>query len=337
MLNRLIRNARRLHSELNQSWASFTPRPELETKINQVFRQGLFPSASSQQLQQALQDFYQRGLGLPSPQVLEVHSLQRAAQVFEDGPRLPVKAALLLRSLHQPGSPMKNAVNEWTRKISPVWAVPRAHQTVPLALWNHSLGLVSAQAPRWLFHHRAERGGLLERLAGRLLECGLWCAWLRADQVVALRAPRQLRVDADGALDSTRGPAIKWADGERFWAMGATALGPEFDPARVTLNDLQTAGPNRREALIDIKGYPWLLEQVQARLLDFDLEANGCPRRLLEIPLPPENVVVAVVLCPSTGKQAYLRVPPEIQTCRQAVAWTFGYEQPGQYQPWQQT
>lgn len=337
MLERLRRNARRLQSEFADSWASLSPRPDLEAETLEIFRQGRFPSASSQELRQALEDFYQRALGLPSPRVVEVQSLQRAAQVFRDGPRLPVKAALILNALHQPGSIMKGAVQEWREKIEPVWNLPRAHQTVPLALWSQSLGLVLPQAPRWLFHHRACRGGLVERLAGRLLECGLWCAWLKADQVVALRAPRHLRVDGDGALDSTRGPAIEWGDGQRFWAMGKTALEPDFDPDAVTLEDLLSAGLNRREALIDIKGYPWLLEHAPTRLLDFDLEASGCPRRLVEVHLPPENVVLAVVCCPSTGKQAYLRVPPETQSCQEAVAWTFGYEQPLHYQPWQET
>jgi len=337
MLDRLWRNARRLHSELSDGWSGLSRQPEVAAETARIFAEGRFPSAGSAELQAALKDFYQRALGLPAPQILEVHSLQAAAQAFEDGPRLPLKSALLLASLHQSGSPMKSVVTDWRRKIEPVWNLPRAHQTVPLALWNHSLGLVSAQAPRWLYHHRAGRGGLLERLAGRLLECGLWCAWLRADQVVALRPPSQLRVDAEGGFDSSRGAALEWTDGDRFWAMGRTVLGADFDPAQVTLAALQVAGLERREALIEIKGYPWLLEQAGARLVDFDLEVNGCPRRLLEIPLPPENVMVAVVVCPSTGKQAYLRVPPEIETCRDAVAWTFGYDQSDRYQPWQQT
>ena len=337
MLERLWRNARRLHAELSDGWAGLSSQPEIEAETARIFAEGRFPSAGSEQLQAGLKDFYQRALGLPAPQIEEVHSLQAAARAFENGPRLPLKSALLLASLHQPDTIMKKVAPEWTRKIEPVWNLPRAHQTVPLALWNHSLGLVSAQAPRWLYHCRAGRGGLLERLAGRLLECGLWCAWLRADQVVALRAPSRLRVDADGGLDSSRGAAIEWPDGNQFWAMGRTVLEPDFDPAQVTLAALQVAALERREALIDIKGYPWLLEQAGARLVDFDLEVNGCPRRLLEIPLPPENVVVAVVVCPSTGKQAYLRVPPDIQTCREAVAWTFGYDQSASYQPWQQT
>ena len=337
MFNRLLRNAQRLHSELSESWAGLKPRPDLVTQTTEVFRQGRFPSASSEELLQALRDFYVRALGLPAPRIVEVQSLQQAAQAFRDGARLPVKAAVLLNSLHRSSPVLSKLVLEWNQRIGLVWDLPRVHSTVPLALWSQSLGIVSAQAPRWLYHHRAARGGLLERLAGRLIECGLWCAWLRADEVVALRAPRQLRVDADGGLDSSRGPAIEWADGSRFWAQGLTALQPDLDPERVTVEHLRGANLNVREAIIDIKGYPWLLDQIPSRLLDFDLEANGCPRRLLEIPLPPENVVVAVVVCPSTGKQAFLRVPPQTQTCQEAVAWTFGYDEPGQYQPWQQT
>lgn len=36
-----------------------------------------------------------------------------------------------------------------------------------------------------------------------------------------------------------------------------------------------------------------------------------------------EPVVAVEVVCPSTGEDYLLRVPPETRTCREAVAWTF--------------
>lgn len=47
-------------------------------------------------------------------------------------------------------------------------------------------------------------------------------------------------------------------------------------------------------------------------------------RRLLQWRLWFDEPVVAVeVVCPSTGEDYLLRVPPETRTCREAVAWTF--------------
>ena len=39
------------------------------------------------------------------------------------------------------------------------------------------------------------------------------------------------------------------------------------------------------------------------------------------------------VKCPTTGQTYFLRVPPQIDRCDKAVAWTFGYEKVKDYQP----
>jgi hypothetical protein len=131
MFGRLLHNARRLHSELSQSWAGLKPRPDLMAESAEVFRQGRFPAASSQDLLQALQDFYVRALGLPAPRIVEVQSLQQAAQLFRVGPRLPVKAALLLNSLHRASPVLSQVVLEWNQRISQVWELPRVHRPCP--------------------------------------------------------------------------------------------------------------------------------------------------------------------------------------------------------------
>jgi hypothetical protein len=45
-----------------------------------------------------------------------------------------------------------------------------------------------------------------------------------------------------------------------------------------------------------------------------------------------EPIVAIVVKCPSTGRNYVLRVPPTVQTAREAVAWTFGLK-PDEYLP----
>jgi hypothetical protein len=68
-----------------------------------------------------------------------------------------------------------------------------------------------------------------------------------------------------------------------------------------------------------------------------DTDAGG-KRELLALPLPKDEPMVCVsVQCPSTGRRYLLRVPPGIQTCRQAVAWTAGFDEPDAYQPQRET
>jgi hypothetical protein len=40
-----------------------------------------------------------------------------------------------------------------------------------------------------------------------------------------------------------------------------------------------------------------------------------------------------VVACPSTGRRYALRVPPTMRSCRQAAAWTAGFDNPDLYRP----
>jgi hypothetical protein len=46
-----------------------------------------------------------------------------------------------------------------------------------------------------------------------------------------------------------------------------------------------------------------------------------------------EPLVCVSVICPSTGRQYVIRVPPEIDTCHKAVAWVAGFDNPDEYQP----
>jgi len=286
----------------------------------------------------ALEQFYEQGLRLRRPQIILTRSLQEVNLSFDDGPRLPPPAALRWTSLFAPGWDLSDQVKAWRQKVSRVWDLPRTHSTVVTALWEQTLGLVSGPAPRWLYRARSGRGRRLEQLAGKVIEAGVWCAWLQHQQVVALMAPTALRVDRDGQLHSTvDAPAIEWSNGQRFYAVHGRSLPEHLMVEKPSLIGLRQSTLHQREALLEFLGYEWLLGQGESRLRDFDLEASGLPRRLVEVPMPFEPVVLVVVTCPSTGKTSMLRVPPHISSCRQAVAWTFGFEEPDDYTPWQQT
>ena len=95
------------------------------------------------------------------------------------------------------------------------------------------------------------------------------------------------------------------------------------------------AEPNveRRRVLLERCGYERFLREADAQILDMDGDRGG-DRRLIRVPMVrDEDLVCVSVRCPSTGHPFILRVPPTMRTCRQAVAWIAGYDDPDQYQP----
>jgi hypothetical protein len=65
-----------------------------------------------------------------------------------------------------------------------------------------------------------------------------------------------------------------------------------------------------------------LMQDGNAVVLDTQPEEN---RELLKLPIEgDEDIVVVRVTCPSTGKVYLNRVPPNVISCQQAVAWRFG-------------
>jgi hypothetical protein len=108
------------------------------------------------------------------------------------------------------------------------------------------------------------------------------------------------------------------------------AFRPETITAAEILNE-----PNAelRRVLMERMGSEAFLGDADAEVLDTDTDAGG-ERRLLRVPLQgDEDLVCVSVLCPSTGRQYALRVPPGIRTCRQAAAWIAGFDDPDDYQP----
>jgi hypothetical protein len=89
--------------------------------------------------------------------------------------------------------------------------------------------------------------------------------------------------------------------------------------------------------MIERAGFEKFLREVNAEVLDNDRDPGG-ERKLLRVPLADdEPIVVVSVHCPSTGRQYLIRVPPGTRTCREAVAWTAGFDKPDDYAPLQET
>jgi uncharacterized protein DUF6745 len=109
-----------------------------------------------------------------------------------------------------------------------------------------------------------------------------------------------------------------------------TAFRPETLDVREILDETNA---ERRRVMMERFGLDRFMSQAEAQVLDEDRDAGG-PRRLLRIELADDEPLVCVsVICPTTHRHFMLRVPPTMTTCRHAVAWTAGFDDPDEYQP----
>jgi hypothetical protein len=107
-----------------------------------------------------------------------------------------------------------------------------------------------------------------------------------------------------------------------------------FQPETLTVGEiLEEPNAEVRRVMLERVGFDWFFERANAEVLDRDRDAGG-DRRLLRVALAGDEPLVCLsVSCPSTGRQYALRVPPGMATCRQAAAWTAGFDNPDDYRP----
>src|SRR5262249_32475846 len=107
-----------------------------------------------------------------------------------------------------------------------------------------------------------------------------------------------------------------------------------FRPQSITVEEvLQERNAERRRVLLERFGFERFMTTAKAQVLDQDQDTGG-DRQLLRRPLQgDEDLGCVSVYCPSTGRRYLLRVPPTMKTCRQAIAWTAGFNDPSDYRP----
>jgi hypothetical protein len=131
--------------------------------------------------------------------------------------------------------------------------------------------------------------------------------------------------------ESLGGVAIRWRGvpvTPQIAFFPETLKGPEILAERNT---------ELRRVMIERVGFEKFLSEVQAQVLDADRDPGG-ERKLIRVQLADdEPIVIVSVHCPSTSRHYLIRVPPSMRSCRQAVAWTAGYDNPDEYQPFVET
>lgn len=107
-----------------------------------------------------------------------------------------------------------------------------------------------------------------------------------------------------------------------------------FYPESITVEEiLRERNQELRRVLLERVGMEWFFKHARPTVLDEDRDAGGVRRLLRIAPREGEPLVCVQVQCPSTGSRYLLRVPPDVLTCHEAVAWSAGYRNPRDYRP----
>jgi len=165
------------------------------------------------------------------------------------------------------------------------------------------------------------------------------CVFLKGLCVVSER-PQHLALDEQNRVHDENGAAIVFADGFSLYSWrGVTVPGHAIlRPKALTVKRIQgERNSATRRALIDIYGNTkFLIDSGATKVHEDDFGV------LYRQPLQGDEALVMVKVINSTPepdgtyKDYFIRVPPNIETAHEAVAWTFSVDA-GRYKPVRQT
>ncbi len=189
---------------------------------------------------------------------------------------------------------------------------------------------------------RTERTAMVERR----LELGRSGAafWAFDRLAIMLERPSRIGFDSRGRLHAQRGPALSWSDGTTVWADHGVVV-PERvirEPELLTVADIDgESNAEIRRVMIERFGAERLIREGGAELVGEDETGRLWRRARSYRHWEPEPLVVVEVVNSTpepdgSVRTYYLRVPPDLRTARDAVAWTFGLSGSG-YAPTQET
>ncbi|MEG4817523.1 DUF6745 domain-containing protein [Microcoleus sp. K5-D4] len=156
------------------------------------------------------------------------------------------------------------------------------------------------------------------------------CAWIFVFENVWIMCdrPTKLSLDSEYRLHAEGEAAIEFSDGYKLYSYHGVTLPEKY--RQINPNQwqaqwlLEEENAELRRVLIQGIGYGRICQELQATELDFWQEYT-----LLRIdayidgfaPQKKEPIYLLKMTCPSTGFIHALRVPPEIQSAREAIRW----------------
>ena len=175
-----------------------------------------------------------------------------------------------------------------------------------------------------------------EKLNG-LMELAESCGWIipHADICFASERHNVLNRDERGRLHSLTGPACAYPDGFAIYAVHGVRV-----PERVVTQPIELqwieAEQNAevRRVMIDRYGQSRYLRDSGAKLVSEDRRGKLWRKELDgDEPIQMVEVLNSTPEPDGTFKTYFLRVPPDVTTATQAVAWTFGIAKAEDYRP----
>ncbi|MFJ8746090.1 DUF6745 domain-containing protein [Embleya sp. NPDC127516] len=183
---------------------------------------------------------------------------------------------------------------------------------------------------------------LLAELGEVARHIGWWWPYERV--VLVSERPTTMHRDDQSRLHNGDGPALSYADGFALHAWRGMPVPADFvgglgpGGSRLTVRAIHNEdNAELRRVMLEIYGYARYLREVGAQPLDRD--ETGV---LWEIELDDDEPIVMVEVLNSTPepdgtiRTYWLRVPPDTETAREGVAWTFGLS-PQDYRPLRET
>jgi hypothetical protein len=162
---------------------------------------------------------------------------------------------------------------------------------------------------------------------------GLFYYWIGPQEVVCV--PRPALWIENGQLHRNDGPAVEWPTGERccFWRGVEVPNWLIEQPERITLELIRSErNVELRRCMIELFGQERFLRETGADLVAEDehgkLWRSELARQRPYVLLEVKN---GTLDCDGTRRRYFLRVPPDMRTPHQAVAWTYGVS-PAQYE-----
>nr|WP_293349915.1 MULTISPECIES: hypothetical protein [unclassified Microcoleus] len=163
--------------------------------------------------------------------------------------------------------------------------------------------------------------------AQKALECLKWlfveCGWIFAfdDVCYACDRPLKLSLDSEDRLHAEGESAIEFTDGYKIYSYHGVTLPEKYGQIHPNQWEarwlLEEENAELRRVLIQGIGYARICSELQAVELDSWQEYT-----LLKIDnADVEPIYLLKMTCPSTGFIHALRVPPDMQSAREAIRW----------------
>lgn len=198
--------------------------------------------------------------------------------------------------------------NGFLGPVEPCISTPKL---VAVTIWSDFLISVLA------CQHDKNKWQILQSLA---LDCG----WFFPFENICLLCDRPLNfsVDNQQRLHGEGKPAVEFADGFKVYAHQGVILPETY--GKILPSEwrcewlLSETNAELRRVLLQGIGYDRLCQELQVKTIDswqeYDLlETNS------EVDIEP--IYILKMTCPSTGRIHALRVPPNIQSAREAIQW----------------